>query len=195
MSTQAISSLTIAKNAAVSGSLPQSPHTRRFKQRHELHTQSRMARLPRRCCRHDHVVVARNQEPLLKPDDLAQAPPYSVSCHSMAHTPAHRIAHTYTHANANAPVHKNNDRSLSKTPAMLLHTHEIGAPPKRWRLAQMSSSLAPRLHTIVRRYLLLTLTVKRLRPFARRRRITLRPPAEAMRFRKPCTRLRRRLWG
>ena len=35
----------------------------------------------------------------------------------------------------------------------------------------------------------------RLRPLARRRLSTLRPPGVAIRARKPCVRLRRRLWG
>jgi hypothetical protein len=39
------------------------------------------------------------------------------------------------------------------------------------------------------------LTVSRLRPLARRRFSTCRPPGDAMRARKPCVRLRRRLLG
>lgn len=37
--------------------------------------------------------------------------------------------------------------------------------------------------------------VRRLRPFARRALMTLRPPSVAMRARKPCVRLRLRLLG
>ncbi len=39
------------------------------------------------------------------------------------------------------------------------------------------------------------LTVNRLRPLARRRFSTCRPPGLAMRVRKPCVRFRRRLLG
>ena len=38
-------------------------------------------------------------------------------------------------------------------------------------------------------------TAMRLRPLARRRLSTLRPPSVLMRDRNPCTFLRRRLWG
>ena len=68
--------------------------------------------------------------------------------------------------------------------AAFLHREELTAAPQARGLGQLHRA----------RYLVGALVVRRLRPLARRRLMTLRPPGVAMRFRKPWVRFRLTSW-
>lgn len=137
----------------------------------------------------DHHVSGRLQRVLVAPEDLTDQPLDAVTNHRVADLPARRDAKPRSNTVVGAADdHEGRPRTPARAPLQLKIFATFSDPPRT-----RQSLLGNRL--LQDGCLGGMLTVSRLRPLARRRLSTWRPPGVAMRARKPCVRFRRRLLG
>src|SRR6185295_3534089 len=119
---------------------------------------------------------------------LAHDPFDAVSNDGVADTTAHRDADPGRATRGRCGQHHEVGRVMTSATVLDAHVLTTLTEPRVLRKASRPASAHPGCLGGID-------AVSRLRPFARRRLSTLRPPGVAMRARNPCVRLRRRLLG
>ena len=149
---------------------------------HVLHQLGKWPSRRARPGHHDQLDVRRDQRPNL-PIRLADPPPRSIALRGSAQLPAHREARP---PGLRASPQRDEVRPL-EPPTILEDRLEFCRPPE---------ALASRQREYRRGcWHCAGYTVRRLRPFARRRLSTFRPPCVFIRERNPCVFFRRRTFG
>jgi hypothetical protein len=143
--------------------------------------------------RNEDQVQSRRCGRIQPPVPFTQPPLHAVSYHSVADLLAHNKSHSGSRRLVLPRLGKNiEDEILSGyTPAPMLHRQEGRARPQAIHAAEP----LPAALVAHGDYFLAMVTVSFFRPLRRRRRITSRPAAVLMRFRKPWVRFRLLRWG